>query len=181
MAQSPPSRSGLKGGKAKRPKSRINTNSKKRGKYRPRKAPLKLETPGQRIRAARVALGLTQREVGGLLRTDQTTISAWEKDKTNLAGPSLVALAELLQTTPEALLTGVGFHVPQEPVLAQKRGVRVGHEKRTIPLPPEPLEGHLAWVEKTDPSQPRILENAEALKEIKRAIALKRKLWIVVE
>ena len=71
-----------------------------RGKYRPRRHPENPATPGERIRAARLALGLTQAELAQRLRTDQTTISAWELGKfEKLAGPSLVALAACLQNS----------------------------------------------------------------------------------
>jgi len=128
-----------------------------------------------------VALGLTQAELGEKLRTDQTTVSAWEKDKTNLAGPSLVALAELLLTTPEALLTGEGFKVPEVPSSTQKLVVRVGSEKRTVPLPPGPPEGHLAWVEKATPGRANVLGEKEALAALKKALATGRKIWVLVE
>jgi transcriptional regulator with XRE-family HTH domain len=182
MASSLPSRPETKGEKAKPSKSRISRVLPKRGKYRPRKAPDKIATAGQRIRAARVALGLTQKELGERLLTDQTTVSAWEKDKSQkLAGPSLVALAELLQTTPEALLTGVGFKVPEGPIPTHKLVARVANEADIIPLPPEPPEGHLAWVEKTTPEQPHVLEGKAALAEIKKALASGRKIWLVVK
>lgn len=128
-----------------------------------------------------MALGMTQAELGEKLRTDQTTVSAWEKNKTNLAGPSLVALAELLLTTPEALLTGEGFKVPEESISTQKLVICIGSEKRTVPLPPGTPEGHLTWIEMAKPGNANVLGEKEALAALKKALATRQKIWVVVE
>lgn len=71
--------------------------------------------------------------------------------------------------------------MPEGPFPPHAYFVRIADEAEIIPLPPAPLEGHLAWVEKADPGQPRILEGKEALNEIKKALASKRQLWLVVK
>lgn len=181
MAPTSPSRPASKGGKAGKTKSRIKRISAKRGKYRPREAPAKPLTLGQRIRALRVAFGMTQKELGDRLRTDQTTVSSWEREGLGqIAGPSLVALAIVLGTTPDALLTGVGFAVPEEPPSSHHEGA--GFSKRqSLILPPEPPDGSLTWIEQTMPDKPTVLEEKRALAELKRAIEDKRNIWVVVK
>lgn len=59
---------------------------------------------GQRIRAARRAKGLTQREVGDKLSLSQTNIGAWERGVITPKLSSIVRIADAIGTTPEALL-----------------------------------------------------------------------------
>lgn len=99
----------------------------------------------------------------------------------NFAGPSLVALAELLHTTPAAILEGVGFQVPEGPFSSPKLVARADSGQEEIPLPPEPPDGHLAWIDKASPEQPAILEGKAALAEIKKALASNRKIWLIVK
>ena len=63
-------------------------------------------TLGQRIRARRQALNLTQQELANALRLTPQHISALEQDKRTSSLPSLVRLAEELGVTVDYLLTG---------------------------------------------------------------------------
>ncbi len=183
MAPRQPSRPELKGGKAGHSNSRINRQLAKRGKYKPRSGPANPKSPGERIRAARRALGLTQRELGEKLRTDQTTVSAWELNKAaKLAGPSLVALAKLLQTTPEAILTGKGWVVPSVELDA-KRGNRAAepYADDLIHLPPRASAGKAIWIPREAPEGFHTMEPAIVLAKVKKALAEGQSVWVIVE
>lgn len=73
------------------------------------------KTLGERIKAVRIAWHWTQAELGLALNTDQTAISAWERERVTPSGPTLAALAHLLQNTSEALESGNGFRIPEAP------------------------------------------------------------------
>lgn len=183
MAHRQLSRPGPKGEKARLTKSRINRQLDRRGKYKPRPAPANPKTPGERIRAARGVLGLTQKELGERLRTDQTTVSAWELDKpAKLAGPSLVALAKFLQTTPEAILTGEGWELPSlEPVSGQRDRAAEPYADDLIHLPPPPTGGQAVWVPRRAPEDHHTLDTNQTLARLKRALAEGQSVWVVVE
>ena len=183
MAPRQPSRPGPKGGKAGGSKSRINRQLPKRGKYKPRTGPADPKSPGERIRAARRALRLTQRELGDRLRTDQTTVSAWELDKpAKLAGPSLVALAELLQTSPEAILTGKGWRLPSAEADAGFSGrASEPYAEDLIHLPPHPSGGQAIWMSREDPRGYQALEEVRLLAKLKKALTEGRSIWVIVE
>ncbi len=51
---------------------------------------------GARVRAVRQAWGWTQDQFGKALNTDQTAVSAWERDKVKPSGAAMAALAQLL-------------------------------------------------------------------------------------
>ncbi|MBS1941285.1 MAG: helix-turn-helix transcriptional regulator [Bacteroidetes bacterium] len=82
---------------------------KPRGRYKPRKAPSKPTTLGQRLRALRLQHGLTQAQVAGRLFSDQTTVSAWERGKAEPSGAALAALCSLFEVSRTALETGRGL------------------------------------------------------------------------
>ena len=64
------------------------------------------ETMGMRIRARRKALGFTQQYLAEILWVKEETISNYENDKVDIKGSVICKLAELLETTPDFLLTG---------------------------------------------------------------------------
>jgi len=64
------------------------------------------ETMGMRIRARRKALGYTQQYLAEILWVKEETISNYENDKVDIKGSVICKLAEVLETTPDYLLTG---------------------------------------------------------------------------
>ena len=171
-----------KGEKTGKSKSRIKRQSTSRGKYRPRKAPGATNTPGDRIRASRSSLGLTQKELGERLLTDQTTVSAWERGKSEkLAGPSLVALAMVLQTTPEAILTGIGWERPGPgSTVASSNRAAEPYAADLIHLPSAPTAGEAVWMPKEDPDRAQIMGKQVLQVELKKALSEGRPVWVVV-
>ena len=65
---------------------------------------LKEETLGQRIRAQRIRMGMTQEELAELLYMKKSTISYYENDKKEMRASGLADLAKVLHTTPDYLL-----------------------------------------------------------------------------
>lgn len=64
----------------------------------------KEETLGQRIRAQRTRLCMTQEELAEALYVEKSTISYYENDKKEMRASGLAELAKVLQTTPNYLL-----------------------------------------------------------------------------
>ena len=71
----------------------------------------KEETLGQRIKAQRRKLGMTQDELAERLYIPKSTISAYENDKIDIKASRLAELARTLGTTPDYLL---GFEDEKE-------------------------------------------------------------------
>lgn len=65
-------------------------------------------TTGTRIRARRQQLKLTQDELSELTSISQTQISEYERDRSSLRADGAVAIARVLETTVEWLVTGEG-------------------------------------------------------------------------
>ena len=61
-------------------------------------------TLGQRIRAQRIRMGMTQEELAELLYMKKSTISYYENDKKEMRASGLADLAKVLHTTPDYLL-----------------------------------------------------------------------------
>lgn len=61
-------------------------------------------TLGQRIRAQRIRMGMTQEELAELLYMKKSTISYYENDKKEMRASGLADLAKVLRTTPDYLL-----------------------------------------------------------------------------
>ena len=61
-------------------------------------------TLGQRIRAQRIRMGMTQEELAELLYVKKSTISYYENDKKEMRASGLADLAKVLHTTPDYLL-----------------------------------------------------------------------------
>lgn len=64
----------------------------------------KEETLGQRIRAQRIRLGMTQEELAEALYVEKSIISYYENDKKEMRASGLAEIAKVLQTTPNYLL-----------------------------------------------------------------------------
>lgn len=60
-------------------------------------------TPGERIRARRLALGLTQSELAGRLGVTQPALSQWESGKSTPKAHARAGVAVQLGTTVEEL------------------------------------------------------------------------------
>ena len=73
---------------------------------------IKEETLGQRIKAQRIRLGMTQEEMAEFLYTKKSTISYYENDKKEMKASNLVEIARVLHTTPDYLL---GFEEEKDP------------------------------------------------------------------
>lgn len=125
---------------------------------------------------------MTQKELGERLRTDQTTVSAWELDKpVKLAGPSLVALADLLQTTPEAILTGKGWALPVTGPGESRSLVAEAYGNDLIQLPVPAEKGALIWIPRNAPAEIQELDLRHAQARLRKALTEGRAVWIVVE
>ena len=61
-------------------------------------------TLGQRIKAQRIRMGLTQEQLAEKMFVPKTTISTYERDASDIKSSVLVDLANCLATTPDYLL-----------------------------------------------------------------------------
>lgn len=66
---------------------------------------IKMPIIAKNIRAIRKHWKLTQKELAGVIRMDQGSVSFWEKGVVHPSGPALVALADIFRTTIHALET----------------------------------------------------------------------------
>ena len=132
----------------------------------------KIATLGQRIALIRKAWGWTQADLAERLRVRTASVSAWERETARPNRISLIALASVLNTSPEALLGEVRFTLP--PML---EGVAEG-AWRSYQLP-----------EPADPKQVLVLEAGSALGLVKpsqlrnraaEALAEGRPVWLVI-
>lgn len=77
-------------------------------------------TTGQRIRAARDALGrrrgrrITQQDLADAVGVGKGTVAKWETDVQAPAGDNLIALARALEVEPSGLVNGNSFRVREE-------------------------------------------------------------------
>ena len=65
---------------------------------------LKEETLGQRIKAQRNRIGMTQDDLAEKLLIPKASVSAYENDRIDIKGSRIVELAEALGVTPNYLL-----------------------------------------------------------------------------
>ena len=66
----------------------------------------KPETMGQRIRALRVGLGMTQEELAEITLIPKPTLSSYENDRVDIKSSVIAELAEALETDPNYLILG---------------------------------------------------------------------------
>ncbi|WJV61037.1 helix-turn-helix domain-containing protein [Pectobacteriaceae bacterium C52] len=71
--------------------------------------------PGERIRARRKELGLTQRALAKIVRVAHVTISQWETGDSEPGGKNLFSLSKSLQCSPTWILYGDEDQAPGEP------------------------------------------------------------------
>lgn len=67
---------------------------------------IKEETLGQRIRAQKIRLGMTQEELAGITFIPKPTISNYENDRIDIKSSVIAELADVLQTDPNYLILG---------------------------------------------------------------------------
>lgn len=178
MAGSQTRRPGIKGDKAASLNSRKGRKSKppQRGRYQTRQAKTALDTPGGRIRAARLALDLNQTELAKLLNTDQTSVSAWEVGKTLPSGPTLAGLARLFGSSIHAIESGQGFQLPG----ATKVAERIDPALDLSCLPSIPAgAGGLCLHRKGLAIE--TLTARKLLSEVQKALKEGRPIWLVLE
>ena len=70
-------------------------------------------TLGQKIKAQRIRMGLTQEQLAEKMFVPKTTISTYERDASDIKSSVLVDLANCLATTPDYLL---GFEKKSDPI-----------------------------------------------------------------
>lgn len=133
---------------------------------------------GERLRAIRLAWGWTQEDLSRTLNIDQTTISAWERDKIKPRGPALAAVAQLLKLPPEALISNdsIDFEFPPSPNLESTgtespAWVQLSHQSKA-PIEMIDLESSV--------NEP-LFETQEAILRLIAASRQGRKVWIVMK
>lgn len=67
---------------------------------------IKEETLGQRIRAQRMRLGMTQEELAEITFIPKPTISNYENDRIDIKSSVIAELAKVLETDPNYLIMG---------------------------------------------------------------------------
>ena len=90
---------------------------------------IKEETLGQRIRAQRIRLGMTQEELAEALFVEKSTISYYENDKKEMRASGLAEMARVLQTTPNYLL---GYTYSDDDFLSEALSLLEGIKGETI-------------------------------------------------
>lgn len=144
----------------------------RKGPYRVDEKAQRPRSLGERIATIRKAWGWTQADLAERLRVRTASVSAWERESATPNGISLIALAAVLNTSPESLLGEVRFTLP--PMLD---GVAEG-AWRSYQLP-----------EPTDPKQVLVVEAGSTLGTAKpsqlrsrasEALAEDRAVWLVI-
>lgn len=74
------------------------------------------ETLGQRIKAQRVRLHMTQEGLAEIMCIPKSTISAYENDKVDIKGSVIMELSRYLNTTPNYLL-GIELSEKKDPII----------------------------------------------------------------
>ncbi|EMN1953037.1 helix-turn-helix domain-containing protein [Citrobacter koseri] len=73
------------------------------------------QTIGERIRARRKELKLTQKSLAKALKLSDVSISQWERDDSEPTGKNLFALTKVLKCSPTWILFGDEDQTPEEP------------------------------------------------------------------
>ena len=90
---------------------------------------IKEETLGQRIRAQRIRMGMTQEELAEALFVEKSTISYYENDKKEMRASGLAEMARVLQTTPNYLL---GYTYSDDDFLSEALSLLEGIKDETV-------------------------------------------------
>lgn len=148
---------------------------KTRGHYKPRKAPSKPTTIGQRLRSLRLHHGYTQAQVAKRLFTDQTTVSAWERGKAEPSGAALAALCTLFEVSRSALETGRGLDKAYPMPLM---GTKAAERFRPV-FDPLELDGKAGALVDIATGQVRPATLAELKKALDAAAKAMQPVWVV--
>lgn len=87
------------------------------------------ETMGQRIKAQRIRMGLTQEQLAEAMCVPKSTISAYENDKVDIKGSVIAELARHLATKPDYLL---GFETAEDPYVIAATAILQGIKDEKI-------------------------------------------------
>ena len=117
----------------------LGSSMKRKGPYGVSASTAQADSIGKRVAKIRKAWGLTQAELAARLRVKTASVSAWEREKATPNGISLIALASVLNTTPEALLGTVDFETPAIPDGVTEPSWKTIH----LPLPSDPAQALL--------------------------------------
>lgn len=99
-----------------------------------------LDTPGERLRAAREGAGFTQQSLAERLwgnKNRASNIAAWERNTYSLSYASAKLLADALGTTPEYLLEGDDPCAPYAEIVTAARQVIAAYERNPSSIPNE--------------------------------------------
>lgn len=90
---------------------------------------------GARLKARREAAGIERSELGGLAGLSPALVGMIERgDRANIAAATAVALARVLGTTAEYLVTGDGDPPPDAAVRAAVESARAERDRRPVPI-----------------------------------------------
>lgn len=145
-----------------------------RGAYGKAKPAVPPSTLGARIRQVRVAWGWTQNQLADRLNIDQQMISLWERNKTEPSRTGFALLAQLMNVTKKALVTGEGFSIPDLP-----QGVSGSAEDQSITIHlPLIQPGEVASISLPG-SKANLIRGKEAAQLLRGLIKSGRPVWIV--
>lgn len=137
-------------------------------------------TFGDRLRELRLAWGLNQGELAGLIQSNQKTVSHWEQGRQNPRRAVLDALVDLTGIPRAVWETGVGFTIPKkshvdsgELTKAHRRGITVVVE----PIPTGQIG--VLDLDSPDADQESIAPNS-ANERLLKEYRAGRMVWIVV-
>lgn len=91
----------------------------------------------ERIRKLRLAKGLTLQQVGDVFGISRGSVSSWESGVNIPDARKLAKLAEVLGTTVESLLTGIGFDNSSESFVSQVRFIEWDEISKPLPTSSE--------------------------------------------
>jgi len=66
---------------------------------------------------------MTQSDLAGLVGVHRGTVAAWESDAQEPRGENLIGLAEVLETTPQFIVSGSGADTEAEPAAREIEGL----------------------------------------------------------
>lgn len=116
-----------------------------------------MESVGQRIRAARVTLGVSQAVLADLLQVSAAAVSAWELDRSLPEASKLIAMRELFHISLDYLLCGAEIGLaaavsePAARYVSESRQLEAAIVDQLREMTPRRLRGLLAFLTSEDP------------------------------